>query len=832
VWILGSTIWANAAGWPGPDGAGYSGEVASYDLVDAFGIAFGVPDGSVIGPLNIGFDFPFYGSTHNQIYLSDDGFLTFAPFTPTPLNQCPLPDSVLPNGVIAAMWDDLEGYLIHVVTFSPGFCPFAGYQRACLVVRWDNFYHVPVTSGVSAGTFEMILQENGDIVIQFEDAGDELGSGSTTGIEGDDVGSDHGLVFACDTASSLADGDAIRFRADTGLTLAPDDLELTLCDGRPHPVTLTLVNRTGSAGTFGLSYDVPSGNASLTGPPSLTVPDGAVSRFTVELTTEPCAASGQITATITATGNGRSDVMTMTTGTGDTRFYTVPGSTPPWRGLANFGDGCTALNDQGHWVTWILHDGFTPGFSGLWGYDHTAVLWTNPSVSRPTDRFGPDWAYDPDSNLCYLTGGRDPQTTFAETWVLDPVAVSFSQLADMTTGRSSHASWVTTIASTRVLCVGGGQDMSNLDSTQCFDIGAGSWLAEDVTLGPLPQEMSYAADGVNRLPTGDQLWFAGGQQGANSYTDDAHYFDVATGSWENGGASGVDLSDAGGGFLDGVFYQFGGTLGGSLAEPPVLRAVFDGSVWQWEEVTDRVPARLAPVVAELPGAIAVVDGYRTGSNTDVEVFEPCPSCLRGTVSDFELPATSPPCTTAEVLIEPVSIVAPVDPITGAWGPVELGSGEFEIIGTAPGYQPTGPIPITLLAGVTTVQDLSLQRPVVDFDPQNFEVWWPNGFPTARSLTLADAGHVDLIFDILEVPPEDWLTVSPTTGVIPALNQTPIRLDLACTGEGDFGTDLVVNSNDPCNPGAVVSVVMHCLPDGLFADGFETGDTSAWASVAP
>src|SRR4030042_2349398 len=34
-------------------------------------------DNSVVGPVPIGFDFTFYGSNHNQVYVSSNGFISF-----------------------------------------------------------------------------------------------------------------------------------------------------------------------------------------------------------------------------------------------------------------------------------------------------------------------------------------------------------------------------------------------------------------------------------------------------------------------------------------------------------------------------------------------------------------------------------------------------------------------------------------------------------------------------------------------------------------------------------------------------------------------------------
>jgi len=834
--FMGIAGYASGSGWPGPDGAGYVGEIATYDFVDEEGYGVGFGDEEVFGPVKIGFSFPFYLATYDEAYYSANGFMAFGPVAASPVNQCSLPEAAGPDGLIAPMWDDLVAGVTHMLPYSPGFCPYGNYARACFVTRWEDFYHAPYPTLIQAGTFEVVLLENGDIIMQFEDTGDEAGSGSTTGIEGYDFSSDHGLTYVCNTGASLADGDAIRFRADIGVVLSPDHIELEMCEGRPHPATLNLVNRTGSAGTFNLTYDVPTGNAALSGPPSVTAPDGAVAPFTVELTTLSCASGGTVTATITATGNGRSSVTTITGEPKSMSVISIPGSNPPWEGEPFSTDGCTALNDQDQWVTWVVNEYPQTGLTGLWGYNHETGNWVNPPVGAPPIRYGSEWAYDPASNLCYLSGGTDHVTynPVAELWLLDPVAVSLTNLmTDMTTARGKHASWVATIDGTRVLCVGGGEGpAANLDSTQCYDIAAGSWLPENATLGAMPLTIANAADAVNRLPDGDQLWISGGVQGNSSYTDEAHYYDDDTDSWESGGASGVNVSHVEGGFLQGFFYQFGGITDDIESEAPTLRAFFDGATWQWEQVTEKTRDRSDPVVAELPDRLAVVTGDGPGWPNMVEVVEPCPGCLTGVVSDFELPTTSPTCTQAGVVVEPTAVFPVVDPVTGVWGPVELPAGDFEVTAYAPGYQPNGPVPIWVEAGAVTVQDLPLQRPVAAVDPSLVEVSWPAGFATVRRVTVANDGHAGMGFDLIETPPADWLEIAPTSGAIPAAGSQPVDLTLTCLSVGDFGTVALVTSNDPCQPETPLQVTLHCAPDGIFADGFESGDTTAWLSTFP
>jgi hypothetical protein len=82
----------------------------------------------------------------------------------------------------------------------------------------------------------------------------------------------------------------------------------------------------------------------------------------------------------------------------------IPASAPTWPGDGYPRDGCTAINAAGDWVTYELGD--TDSIVGFWGYNHDTNTWYQPGAANtPADRWAPDWAYDPDTNLCYVTGG-------------------------------------------------------------------------------------------------------------------------------------------------------------------------------------------------------------------------------------------------------------------------------------------------------------------------------------------------------------------------------------------------------------------------------------------
>ncbi len=199
------------AAWPGPDGFGYTGTPADYQWIEisTTGTPVSMMDDARVGPFPVGFTFPFYGVNWTEFYMASDGFIAFGTGTPDYTNDCPLPNSSPNSNLVALMWDDLNPWPTNDLAYYQSFstCPIG--EGACLVVQYESFHHY--YNGPIAGTFEGVLFAHGSILIQFEDAGDQEGASSTTGIEGNNVPADHGLTYACDTPGSLSDGLAVCF---------------------------------------------------------------------------------------------------------------------------------------------------------------------------------------------------------------------------------------------------------------------------------------------------------------------------------------------------------------------------------------------------------------------------------------------------------------------------------------------------------------------------------------------------------------------------------------------------------------------------------------------
>jgi subtilisin-like proprotein convertase family protein len=191
--------------------------------ISATGTTVPFGDETKHGPLPLGFAFNYYGFDYTDCWLSSNGWLHVGADDPGPSdpgNDCPLPSTFSTNNIIAGIWDDLDNDGIGVATpgrgyyqsFPAGSCPYGGYPGACFIAQWQGMYHFPAGAASTPLTFEIMLFDDGDILLQILDAGPELGSGSTTGIE--NTAEDDAITYACDTAASLSDNLAVVYFTD------------------------------------------------------------------------------------------------------------------------------------------------------------------------------------------------------------------------------------------------------------------------------------------------------------------------------------------------------------------------------------------------------------------------------------------------------------------------------------------------------------------------------------------------------------------------------------------------------------------------------------------
>ncbi|MEJ5263630.1 MAG: T9SS type A sorting domain-containing protein, partial [Ignavibacterium sp.] len=208
-------------------------------------------DGYTTIPL--GMTFPFYGNNYTQAYLSTNGFLSFTALTSSYFTNGTIPNTALPNNVIAPFWDDLDGRTQGTVHYlqEPG-------KLTIQFTNWQKY------SGTGSLTFQMVLYSSGKIMFYYNNMNATLNS-ATVGIE-NSTGTD-GLQIAYN-ANYVHNTMAVKIEA------APEWLinnifSGTVYNGNSMAVQLTFKSEDYPLGSYSMDVVINS-NDPLT--PTVTVP--------------------------------------------------------------------------------------------------------------------------------------------------------------------------------------------------------------------------------------------------------------------------------------------------------------------------------------------------------------------------------------------------------------------------------------------------------------------------------------------------------------------------------------------------------------------------------
>jgi subtilisin family serine protease len=197
----------------GPDRFGYTwadshqpgGPV--FDWVDISGVGTPVPfasytDDGNVGPIPIGFNFPFYGEIFSEINACSNGWLSFTNGATTTYSNQPLPNrgSAVPENMLAALWDDM------VYDERFGNSAYYHYDGSKFIVQFE-LRHIAVFTPPFY-EFQVILYPGGRIVYQYNSRGMPVET-CTIGIQNGTK--DDGLTVAFSDQSYLHDGLAIEF---------------------------------------------------------------------------------------------------------------------------------------------------------------------------------------------------------------------------------------------------------------------------------------------------------------------------------------------------------------------------------------------------------------------------------------------------------------------------------------------------------------------------------------------------------------------------------------------------------------------------------------------
>ncbi|HQO09535.1 MAG TPA: hypothetical protein PLK90_05095 [Clostridiales bacterium] len=158
----------SAAKSGGPDAFGYywkdSDELdgPDYNWVDisSFGTNLYIGDEEVTNPLNLGFNFDFYGNIYNTVNVCSNGYLIFDSDYDD-YNNFPIPNSDFePNNFIAAFWNDLDP------SVRGGVYYFSDSSNKRFIVQFNG---VSQYDSLSTNTFQIILYQNGSILLQYKE---------------------------------------------------------------------------------------------------------------------------------------------------------------------------------------------------------------------------------------------------------------------------------------------------------------------------------------------------------------------------------------------------------------------------------------------------------------------------------------------------------------------------------------------------------------------------------------------------------------------------------------------------------------------------------------
>jgi len=300
-------FWTNSLNPSGPD----------YDWVEISGIGTPITlssGSSYAGPFALGMDFPFYDAVYNQFYVSSEGFLSFNALTSSYSTNSTLPAAAAPNNIIAGFWDDLS----YTTGVGQAFYYYDG-ANSRFILEFKDFYKSFTSTNLV--TFQIILEQDGDIFIQIKNTPEAVINSATQGIE-DGAGVRGLLVNYNNTGGGLYDGITTKITRPAGDVVPPSiahtPLGLTEDTTNPYPVVADISDLDNAVASATLYYQVNGGGYNAVGMTAGTPPS-----YSAEIPAQAAGSTVQyyIEATDTASpaNTGSSAVWTF-----DVVDYTLP----------------------------------------------------------------------------------------------------------------------------------------------------------------------------------------------------------------------------------------------------------------------------------------------------------------------------------------------------------------------------------------------------------------------------------------------------------------------------------------------------------------------------
>lgn len=189
----------------GPDAGGYAWcdsydpEGPSYTPISIDGATKVLVGDDERIPVQLPFQFRFYGSNYDTIYISTNGFISFQPITSSFFwNDTLLPATNEPNAIIAPFWDDMD--LDTISNPASGVYIKSVPEDSSFHIVWYHAF-LPYSSTTDNVTFELVLAHNGSIRFNYESTETPnypdytMGRSATVGIE--NASGTAGLAYEC-----------------------------------------------------------------------------------------------------------------------------------------------------------------------------------------------------------------------------------------------------------------------------------------------------------------------------------------------------------------------------------------------------------------------------------------------------------------------------------------------------------------------------------------------------------------------------------------------------------------------------------------------------------
>lgn len=211
-------------------------------------------DEGYAGPINLGFNFKYYGQTKSQIYISTNGLLTFSPISTNIYTNTNIPNSAVPNEIISPFWDDLDAKAPGTVHYKQDGNKF--------IIQWTNYQRY---SGTASYTWQVVIYSGGKIMYYFNNMTGTL-NGATTGIE-NGAGTD-GLQMAYN-ANYVKNNLAVKLAAEPEWIITSGNMAGTLNQGNRTGIVIKIRTEDFNFGNYSMDMIVRSNCGQH---PVLTVP--------------------------------------------------------------------------------------------------------------------------------------------------------------------------------------------------------------------------------------------------------------------------------------------------------------------------------------------------------------------------------------------------------------------------------------------------------------------------------------------------------------------------------------------------------------------------------